>query len=146
MRLKTEQINADSQDDAMNMPAMKASINDGKSHAVMMGCGESYFGVFSIFIKATTLQVGLIATLPQLLGAIIQWAGAINLDRIRSRRRVVMSGALIQALTFVPIAVLPFLYVKGYHSVTLLLVFVIVYQGANGAVVPASKTSVGSTM
>lgn len=124
-------------------PSMRASINDGMSHAVMMGCGETYFNVFSIFLKATTLQVGLISTLPQFIGAVMQWAGAINLDRIKSRRRVVMTGALIQALTFLPIALLPFFSENRYWSIILLLLFVIVYHGANGAGVPAWNSLIG---
>jgi MFS family permease len=124
-------------------PSMKASINDGMSHAVMMGCGENYFGVFSIFLKATTIQVGLIATLPQLLASIIQWAGAINLDRIKSRRRVVTTGAFIQALTFIPIAFLPFIFNMGQTSVMFLLLMVIVYFCANGATVPAWNSLIG---
>ncbi len=124
-------------------PSMKASINDGMSHAVMMGCGETYFNVFSIFLKASTLQVGLISTLPQFLGAVMQWVGAINLDRIKSRRRVVITGALIQALIFLPIAFLPFLSVNGNRSVLLLLLFVIIYHGANGAGVPAWNSLIG---
>ena len=73
-------------------PALKASIKDGVSHAVMMGSGETYLGPFGIFLNASTLQVGLLASLPQLFGAVMQWAGAINMDRIRSRRRVVIVG------------------------------------------------------
>ncbi|MBN2420242.1 MAG: MFS transporter [Deltaproteobacteria bacterium] len=124
-------------------PSMKASINDGMSHAVMMGCGETYFNVFSIFLKATTLQVGLISTLPQFFGAVMQWVGAINLDRIRSRRRLVVTGAFVQALSLAPIALLPFLTGDRYYSVLLLLFFVIIYHCANGAGVPAWNSLVG---
>lgn len=143
MKPITDSEKADAKETAGNTPSMRASINDGMSHAVMMGCGETYFNVFSIFLKATTLQVGLISTLPQFLGAVMQWVGAINLDRIRSRRRVVITGALIQALTFLPIAVLPFLSDNRYQSVILLLLFVIVYHGANGAGVPAWNSLIG---
>ena len=59
---------------------------DGASYAVMMGCGETYLGPFGIFLKASTIQVGLLATLPQLFGAVMQWVGALNMDRFRSRR------------------------------------------------------------
>ncbi len=123
--------------------AMKASINDGMSHAVMMGCGETYFGVFAIFLKATTLQVGLIATLPQLLAAVMQWAGAINMDRVKSRRKAVSTGAFVQALSFIPIALIPFIPVSRYLSVTLLLFFAVIYFCANGAVVPAWNSLIG---
>ena len=79
----------------------------------MMGCGETYFGPFGIFLRASTVQVGLLATLPQLFGAFMQWVGALNMDRIRSRRKVILAGAFAQALTLVPIGLLPFLLGKA---------------------------------
>ena len=113
-------------------PSLKASIKDGVSNAVMLGCGESYFNAFSIFLRASTLQVGLLATLPQLFGAIMQWLGALNLDRFRRRRLVIILGASTQAVTLLPIALVPFLFGKGNISIFSLLVLMIIYYGANG--------------
>ena len=124
-------------------PSLRASINDGVSHAVMMGCGETYLGPFGIFLQATTLQVGLLASLPQLFGAIMQWAGASNLDRFHRRRKVIKYGASTQALTLIPIALLPLFPVKGTLAISILLGLIMVYQGANGAVVPAWNSLIG---
>ena len=82
-------------------------------HAVMMGSGETYLGPFGIFLLASTLQVGLLASLPQLFGAVMQWVGALKMDRIQSRRRIIITGASTQALTLIPIALLPFIFGKG---------------------------------
>jgi hypothetical protein len=94
-------------------PSLQASVRDGVSYAVMAGCGETYFGPFGIFLRAGALQVGLLASLPQLFGAIMQWARALNMDSIRSRRRAIMVGAAAQALTLLPMALLPFVLGKG---------------------------------
>ena len=126
-----------------NTPSMRASINDGVSHAVMLGCGESYLGAFSIFLRASTLQVGLLATLPQLFGAVMQWVGALNMDRFHSRRLAVILGASTQAATLIPIALLPFLFGKGNLSILFLLALMMVYYGANGSVVPAWNSLIG---
>ena len=75
-------------------PSLRAAVNDGVSYAVMMGCGETYLGPFGIFLRASTLQVGFLATLPQLFGALMQWAGAVNMDRFRSRRLSCRSSSL----------------------------------------------------
>jgi hypothetical protein len=123
--------------------SMRASIKDGVSHAVMLGCGESYFGAFAIFLKASTLQVGLIATLPQLFGAIMQWVGAINLDHYRSRRRIVILGASTQAFTLIPMAFIPFAFWTGDFAILLFLAFVMIYHGANVYVVPAWNSLIG---
>ena len=124
-------------------PSMKASIKDGVSNAVMIGCGESYFNAFSIFLRATTLQVGLLATLPQLFGAIMQWLGALNLDRFRSRKLVIILGASTQAISLLPIALVPFLFGKGNQSILFLLILMVIYYGANGYVVPAWNSLIG---
>jgi MFS family permease len=124
-------------------PSIKASIKDGVSNAVMLGCGESYFNAFSIFLRASTLQVGLLATLPQLFGAIMQWLGALNLDRLRRRRMVIILGASTQAVTLLPIALLPFLFGKNDLLIPFLLILMMIYYGANGYVVPAWNSLIG---
>ncbi|MBN1103185.1 MAG: MFS transporter, partial [Deltaproteobacteria bacterium] len=124
-------------------PSLRASIGDGASHAVMMGCGENYLGPFGIFLRATTLQVGLLATLPQLFGALMQWFGAHKMDRIRSRRRAIVAGAATQALTLIPMALIPFLFGKTSLSILCLLALMIVYHGANGTVVPVWNSLIG---
>ncbi|MFZ7110086.1 MAG: MFS transporter [Desulfatiglandales bacterium] len=124
-------------------PSLRASTADGVSHAVMMGCGENYLGPFGIFLRATTLQVGLLATLPQLFGALMQWFGAQKMDRIRSRRRAIVAGAATQALTFIPMALIPFLFAKTSLSILCLLVLMTIYHGANGTVVPVWNSLIG---
>ena len=88
--------------------SLRASIKDGVSHAVMMGAGEMYFGPFGIFLRATTLQVGLLATVPQLFDAIMQVLIAKVMPRFRSRRTVILAGILFQTACWIPIACLSF--------------------------------------
>jgi MFS family permease len=138
-----EQVGKPSAPEPEDTPSLKASVRDGVSFAVMMGSGETYFGPFGIFLQATTLQVGLLASLPQLFAAVMQWVGAVNMDRIKSRRRFVIIGAFIQALTLVPMALLPFLFGKGTLSVLVLLVLSVIYQGANAAGLPVWSSLIG---
>jgi MFS family permease len=129
--------------EALDKNSLRASIRDGVSHAVMMGAGETYLGPFGIFLRATTLQVGILATLPQLFGAIMQLAGARTMSWFRSRRAVVFTGALIQASLWIPMAFLPFLYGVSSTSVFLLIGFAMLYHGANGVIVPIWNSLVG---
>ena len=124
-------------------PSLRASIRDGISNAVMLGSGETYLGPFGIFLQATTLQVGILSTLPQLFGAVMQWAGAIRMDRFPSRRRVIVTGALFQGALWIPICLLPFLFGKGDVTVWLLMGLVLLYRGANGAIVPVWNSLIG---
>jgi MFS family permease len=124
-------------------PSLKAAVKDGVSHAVMMGAGETYLGPFGIFLQATTLQVGLLATVPQLFGAIMQFAGAKMMPRFKSRRRTVFIGVLVQAFFWIPMLLLPFIFGTGGLAVLLLILFSSGYHGANGAVLPIWNSLIG---
>jgi MFS family permease len=124
-------------------PSLRAAIKDGVSYAVMMGCGESYLGPFGIFLRASILQVGLLATLPQLFGAVMQWLAAVTMDRFRSRRKVIVAGAATQSITLIPMALLPFVFGSSTLSVLYLLALMIVYQGASGSTVPIWNSLIG---
>ena len=124
-------------------PSLRASIKDGVSYAVMMGCGETYFGPFGIFLRASALQIGLLATLPQLFGAMMQWVAAVKMDRLRSRRRSILTGVATQAFSLIPIALLPLLFGSGNLSILYLLLLIIAYHGANGSTVPIWNSLIG---
>jgi MFS family permease len=123
--------------------SLQASIKDGVSHAVMMGAGETYLGPFGIFLRATTMQVGLLATLPQLFGAFMQFVSAKAMPRFSSRRKTVFWGVLVQACLWIPMALLPFFFGKGSLSVVCLIGLVALYHGANGFIVPVWNSLIG---
>lgn len=126
-----------------NNPSLSASVRDGVSQAVMMGAGETYLGPFGIFLGASTIQVGLLATLPQLFGALMQLAGARLMPLFRSRRTVIVSGVLVQAGLWIPMAFLPLLFEKGVSRIFFLILLASLYFGANGAVVPVWNSLIG---
>jgi MFS family permease len=123
--------------------SLRASIRDGVSHAVMLGAGETYLGPFGIFLQATAVQIGILASLPQLFGAVMQWGSAQAMDRLRSRRRIIVTGASFQALLWLPISSLPFLLGVGTPSVLCLIGLAMLYQGANGMIVPVWNSLIG---
>ncbi len=136
-------ITTDDKPENKTKASLEASIRDGVSHAVMLGAGESYLGPFGIFLQATTLQIGILASLPQLFGAVMQWASAWAMDRIRSRRRLIVIGTIFQALLWIPISVLPFVLGVGRSSVLCLIGLVMLYLGANGTIVPVWNSLIG---
>jgi len=130
-------------DSNKNNPYLKAATRDGVSFSVMMGAGETYLGPFGIFLKATTLQVGLLATLPQLFGAIMQFLGARAMPHFKSRRRFIVSGVMFQALVWIPMALMFFFLGKGSSPVYVLIGLVMLYRGANGLVTPTWNSLIG---
>jgi MFS family permease len=141
--MSTHLISAEAEAVQEKDTSLTASIRDGVSTSVMLGAGETYIGVFGIFLHATTLQVGLLATLPQLFGAVMQWASAQALDRFHRRRVVLTIGASLQALLWVPVALLPFYFGKGGMPVAFLMGFLILYHGISGTLAPVWNSLIG---
>ena len=123
--------------------ALNASIFDGISHSVMLGAGETYLGAFGIFLRATTLQIGLLATLPLLFEAIAQWISALSLDRIRNRRTVIILWALFQGILWLPMALLPYLFGPGSVAAVSLICLVTLSHIATGFIHPIWSSLMG---
>lgn len=128
---------------ADNNRSLSASLRDGVSHSIMLGAGENYLGPFGIFLQATTLQIGLLATLPLFFEAIAQWISALTLDRFRSRRTVIFWWATIQAMLWLPIAILPFSPGRGELSALLLICLVTFLHVATGIIHPVWSSLMG---
>ena len=90
--------------------SLRFAIRDGIFFSLMTGFGESYFGAFAIFLKATNPQIAMIASLPQLLGAFFQFVSVRLLNVLKSRKTIILSGVIGQAMTWLLILSIPFLF------------------------------------
>src|SRR5215471_19830273 len=90
--------------------SLRHSIFDGITYSVMTGGAESYFSAFAIFLKATTSQIGLLASLPPLLASFTQILSAWLGRRTGHRKQIIVFGALAQATTLIPLTLLPLLF------------------------------------
>jgi len=91
----------------------------------MVGGAETYFSAFAVFLKATTAQIGILASLPPLLASFMQLVSAWLGRRTGQRKRIIVHGALLQAVTLLPLALLPLVFPD--HAATLLILSAIVY-------------------
>jgi MFS family permease len=91
----------------------------------MVGGGESYFAAFAVFLKATTAQIGVLASLPPLLASFMQLVSAWIGRRTGRRKRIIVFGALLQASMLIPLALLPLAFPA--LAVPLLILCTIVY-------------------
>jgi len=110
------------------------SIVDGSFWSIMYGFGETYLAAFAIFMRANNIQIGLLTSLPLLLGSISQFFALKLIDIFQSRKRFVVITALIQALTWLPIILVFFL--KGW-SVYFLIFFAVIYWVSGMIAAPA---------
>jgi MFS family permease len=117
------------------------SLKDATAFAVMTGSGETYFSAFALFLKASTPQIGLLASLPPLLASFVQllsaWLGRLT----GHRRRIILAGAGIQAATLIPLALLPLMFPSA--AVPLLIACVVVYHGGANLVTPQWSSLMG---
>ncbi|BFU95917.1 MAG: putative Transporter of MFS family, contains Lipocalin domain [Nitrospira sp.] len=83
---------------------------DGASQAVTQGSGEHYLSAFALLLQAGPLQLGILSALPQLIGTTAQLASVKLLRRFPDRKSLVRIGTLGQAVSWIPILLLPLAY------------------------------------
>ena len=92
----------------------------------MMGIGETYLSAFALFLKASTPQIGLLSSLPPLLGSLAQILSAALGRTFGIRKPIMLVGAGIQAFAWLPIMLLPLLFPEA--AVPLLITAVVIYH------------------
>ena len=110
--------------DLRTRKSLRYSVIDGMFSASMIGFGESFLVAYAIFLKATTLQIGLLSSLPQALGSAMQFFSTRLIHLLGTRKRLVVASALLQGLMYVPVALVFFF---GTLRVVHLLLFACLY-------------------
>lgn len=104
---------------------LKHSIKDGIFYSAMIGTAENYFSAFAVFLKATTAQVGVLASLPPLLASFSQVISAWLGRRLGKRKEIIVGGALLQASSLIPLMVLPVWFPD--LAMPLVILFAVIY-------------------
>jgi len=124
-------------------PTLVASIRDGRAHAVMLGAGEAYIAAFIILLGASTLQIGVLATLPMLLGAFFQRLGVWLMERYNHRRNVLAAGAFIQSVSWLLIIAVPYFLGFSHLAVGIVIAIFAFYHVLAGLIGPAWNSLIG---
>lgn len=120
--------------------SLRYSIFDGAFSASMIGFGESFLVAFGLFLNATTLQVGLLSSLPQALGSMLQFFSNGLIRVFGSRKRLVVTAALLQGLMYVPLTLVFFF---GEFRVQHLILFACFYWAFGMILGPAWNSWMG---
>lgn len=115
--------------------AMKNINLDGMAYSIMAGLGDAYLPAALVFMGASDFLIGLLAALPQLCGAMLQFFALPALRIIKSRKWMVIAGSLLQAMTWLAIAALIFWPVP--LSADIIIVLFSIGAGASLFVNPA---------
>ena len=82
---------------------LRLSIGDGSAYGVMIGAGETYLQAFVLAIGMGEVFAALIATLPQLIGSLLQLMSPRGVRILGSHKWWVVGCAALQALCFLPL-------------------------------------------
>lgn len=107
--------------------SLKHSLKDAAAFATMTGLGETYLSAFALFLKATTPQIGLLASLPPLIASLAQPLSAWIGQKTGHRRRLILTGAGLQAFSWLPVLLLPLIFPA--YALPLLIASVVLYYG-----------------
>jgi MFS family permease len=121
--------------------SLQHSLKDATAFAAMTGIGETYLSAFALFLKASTPQIGLLASVPPMLASLVQLLSAW-IGRVTGRRKaIILVGASIQAFAWIPILWLPLLLPE--HAVPLLIMSVVLYHGGAHLTTPQWSSLLG---
>ncbi len=90
--------------------SLKYSILDGSAYSAMLGLTQDYIAPFALALKATTAQIGLLASVPSMAMALSQLAAPHLAERAGSRKGLILPAVFMHALVWVPILLLPYLF------------------------------------
>jgi MFS family permease len=115
--------------------SLRVSFLDGVFASCMMGFTSEYIIPYALALKASVRQVGILSALPNLVSSLVQLKSADLTDKIRSKKKIVVTFVLFQALTGIPIILIPFLF-KGFE-VAALIILVTIFTSFNAFCLPA---------
>ena len=111
---------------------------DGAGFSVMVGIGENAIGPFLLAMHPdAVVEAGLVASVPLVLGAILQLAAPRVVQSLRSHRNAVVLFAALQGLAFLPLAVGA---ITGWLPLPLIFLCAALYWGAGLAAGAAWNT------
>jgi MFS family permease len=121
--------------------SLRHSVRDGAAYAVMSGSGETYFSAFAVFLKASTAQIGFLASVPALLASFAQLLSAWLGHTFGKRKAIILTGATLQAFIWIPMAILPWLATD--YAVEIFISCVILYYAFGNLAAPQWSSLMG---
>ena len=85
---------------------LKYSIIEGSFFAFMFGLGENYLSAMAVFLGFSALQISILSSFPQLIGAFSQLVTNNLATVFNSMKRFVVIGAVIQAILWLALIVI----------------------------------------
>lgn len=113
--------------------ALNTSIKEGSAASASYSFGDSYISVFATEVSQkinpanTGLYIGALSALTSFISPLSQYFGAKLIEK-HSRKKVVRIFVLLQALLWIPIAIMSFLFYYDILSTSVLYLTIIAYS------------------
>jgi MFS family permease len=101
--------------------AMSVSVKDGIFASIFTGFTKSFISPLAIAMKASNTMVAAFSSVPDLISNIVQLLTISAVKKLHSRKQIIFYCALLQALVWLPIILVPLI---AKNSVLLLLILV----------------------
>lgn len=121
----------------------KVIVKEGSLDAVKIGAAETYFGAFGVFLGGTPLQIGALATVPPLIGAMAQTVGMRLAERVASRRDVIVRCIRAQSILCLLFGLVSFLGGAGWWPLWVLTALISLYHVTIGLIAPLWNSLIG---
>lgn len=99
--------------ETLGIKSLQVSIFEGWFAVILLTAGVSFIVPFAVFLGATPLEIGFLAAFPVLFGSWSQLLSIKILERFKSRKWPIVVFTFIQAILFIPIAFIPFIFKEG---------------------------------
>lgn len=114
--------------------SLRYSFKDGLFFSVMFGFGDMFLIPYCIAMNGSSEAVAVLATLPAFVGALSQFWTSEVIEAVRNRRKIITFCVFLQALMWLPIILVPYLF---RQSQTVLILFVVIYATIGAFCFPA---------
>jgi len=122
--------------------SLDSSVKDAMTYSVMQGAGMNFINAFAVALKATNFQISMLSSIPQLLAAWSQLFSSALLEKFKKRGRLVSVFVLFQALTWIPMLLIPFFFI-GESAVWILVIFYSLFHLFGAIVGPIWQSQMG---
>ncbi|MBI2569461.1 MAG: MFS transporter [Candidatus Schekmanbacteria bacterium] len=93
--------------------SLLASFHEGAASAAMIGLGEGYLSAFAISLHVGSFALGILTSIPALVGSLTQLGMVHLIDRVKRRKPLVLISAMLQAISWGAVFVLPSVFAES---------------------------------
>ena len=112
---------------------LRFSIIEGSWFALMFGLGENYLSAMAVYLGFSALQISILNSLPQLIGAFLQLGTNAISNLFKSTKSFVVNLALVQSISWIILIVI----INTFSSYTTILIWAILYYSVSSIIGPA---------